>query len=312
MPGGITHGMRNDHLQEPRALLADRMVELWQAAGSPPLDVVARTAVRDRPQSTPKLTGKKISAWRTGANVPQSFAELGTVVRVLIQKARNLGISDTSPVLLDERQWQRWWAQARESSPQRSGAKPSVLGQVINDKLDPFDLEVHRAINDENSEFPLELPTYIEREHDRRLRRAVDHARTQSTLAVLVGSSSTGKTRSSWEAVRHLKGWRLWHPLNPSRPEALLDALDKGIISSQTVLWLNEMQYYLKDIEPGLGERIAAGLRELLRDDSRTPVLVLGTLWPEYWDTLTRQPSMGEPDSFAQCRELLSGRKIKV
>ncbi|GGM23489.1 hypothetical protein ACFFX1_10510 [Dactylosporangium sucinum] len=41
---------------------------------------------------------------------------------------------------------------------------------------------------------------------------------------------------------------------------------------------------------PGLGEQVAAGLRTLLHDRSRPPVLVLATLWPQYWDTLTTAP----------------------
>ncbi len=312
MPGGITQGMSNDHFQEPRSLLANRLDELWRAAGTPTLDAVAHAALGDRPRSAAKLTGKKISAWKKGTNVPQTFTELGSVVRVLIQKARRLETNNTSHGLLDERQWLRWWTEARKSSPLGPEVKPSALGQVIDEKLDPFDLEVHRAISDENSEFTLALPTYIEREHDRHLRRVVDHAQTHSTLVVLVGGSSTGKTRSCWEAVQRLKGWRLWHPIYPTRPEALLDALDKGIISPQTVLWLNEMQHYLKDPELRLGERIAAGLRELLRDRSHAPVLVLGTLWLEYWDTLTQQPRLDESDSYAQSRELLNGHKIKI
>jgi hypothetical protein len=89
MPRGVTRSMRNDHLQEPRALLASRLDELWRAAGSPLLDAVARAALTGRAQSTGKPTGKKISAWKTGANVPQSFSDLGGVVHVLIERERD-------------------------------------------------------------------------------------------------------------------------------------------------------------------------------------------------------------------------------
>jgi hypothetical protein len=37
------------------------------------------------------------------------------------------------------------------------------------------------------------------------------------------------------------------------------------------------------------GERIAAALRDLLRQPSLTPVAVVATLWPPYWDELTRE-----------------------
>ena len=56
-------------------------------------------------------------------------------------------------------------------------------------------------------------------------------------------------------------------------------------------------------------ERVAAGLRELLRDPDRGPVLVLATLWPNHWATLTTRT---DPDRHAQARELLDGHDIRV
>ena len=76
-------------------------------------------------------------------------------------------------------------------------------------------------------------------------------------------------------------------------------------------MWLNEAQFYLDVPEAGLGERVAAGLRELLRDPVRAPVLVLATLWPRFWDTLTARPD-GNDDPHAQARELLAGHDITV
>ena len=45
---------------------------------------------------------------------------------------------------------------------------------------------------------------------------------------------------------------------------------------------LNEAQFYLDVTDGGLGERVAVGLRQLLRDPGRALVLVLATLWPEF------------------------------
>ena len=85
---------------------------------------------------------------------------------------------------------------------------------------------------------------------------------------MLVGGSSTGKTRACWESLALLRDqdppWRLWHPIDPSRPDAALREL--AGIGPRTVVWLNEAQFYLDPAEAGLGEQVAAGLRELLRD----------------------------------------------
>jgi len=133
----------------------------------------------------------------------------------------------------------------------------------------------------------------------------------RSGIAVLVGGSSVGKTRACWEALALLRNqdppWRLWHPIDPSRPDAALRELPG--IGPRTVVWLNEAQFYLA--EGGLGEKVAAGLRELLRDPGRRPVLVLATVWPEYWDTLTTRPA-GDEDLHPQVRELLAGHDIPV
>jgi hypothetical protein len=82
-------------------------------------------------------------------------------------------------------------------------------------------------------------------------------------------------------------------------------------IGPRTVVWLNEAQFYLDVRDGGLGERVAAGLRELLRDPARAPVLVLTTLWPQFWDGLTTRPE-GGADPHAQARELLAGHDITV
>ena len=130
---------------------------------------------------------------------------------------------------------------------------------------------------------------------------------------MLVGGSSTGKTRTCWEALGLLRDqpeqWRLWHPIDPSRPKAALRELPG--IGPRTVVWLNEAQFYLDVADGGLGEQVAAGLRELLRDPARGPVLVLATLWREFWSALTVRP-VGSTDPHAQARELLAGHDITL
>ena len=195
------------------------------------------------------------------------------------------------------------------------GSSAEVAGWPLDEVTDPFTLEVHRPVQPENlqAELPM-LPVYVRREHDLELTRIVRvAARGSSGIAVLVGGSSTGKTRACWEALRLLRDqpeqWRLWHPIDPSRPEAALREM--SAIGPRTVVWLNDAHFYLNIPDGGLGERVAAGLRELLRHPARAPVLVLATLWPEFWDVLTARPE-GSADRHAQARELLVGRDITV
>jgi hypothetical protein len=189
-------------------------------------------------------------------------------------------------------------------------------GRLIAELLDPFSLEVHRPINVHTGSAPAELPVlppYIRREHDMHLTRLVAKASTgSSAIGVLVGESSTGKTRACWEAIQPLPPhWRVWHPIFPERSKGLLAEL--GRVGPNTVVWLNEAQLYLLTTDPHVGEQAAAGVAELLRDPARSPVLVLGTIWPGYWDQLTRRASnrVG-PDPHASARMLLEGTAIRV
>ncbi|WNO70151.1 tetratricopeptide repeat protein [Streptomyces sp. AM8-1-1] len=213
----------------------------------------------------------------------------------------------------------------------------TAVGRAI-DQLDPFDLEVHHSVDATPGQWfqgsrtlryddydPIvgaarskglsslpALTPYIPRAHDEDLRGLVLRGVTgHSGMAMLVGSSSCGKTRACWEAVQLLgEGWRLWHPFDPTRPESALADIQK--VGPRTVVWLNEAQHYLLPSTGALGERVAAGLRALLQDQARRPVLVLGTIWPEYWDTLTALPKPQSPDAHEQARKLLAGTNISV
>ncbi|OEJ28975.1 hypothetical protein AS594_35715 [Streptomyces agglomeratus] len=99
-------------------------------------------------------------------------------------------------------------------------------------------------------------------------------------------------------------GWRLWHPFAPSRPEAVLR--DLGHVRPGTVVWLNEIQHYLLTATKTLGEHVAAGLHSLMHDPERTPVLVIGTAWPEHWAALTPSPQENETDHHPHARALLT------
>ncbi|MFB7280264.1 hypothetical protein ACFCZV_24410 [Streptomyces hydrogenans] len=206
---------------------------------------------------------------------------------------------------------------------QRAAAEESgaTTGQEVGpgrpiSQWDPHELEVHPAGSGDAASSPAmaavrALPGYVSREHDRVLDDAVqDAAAGRSLIVVLVGTSSTGKTRACWEAIQPLaaKGWRLWHPFDPTRAEAALEDLHH--VGPRTVVWLNEAQHYLGD--RAAGERIAAAVHRLLVDEERGPVLVLGTLWPEYAAEYAALPTPGGQDPYSRVRELLAGRTLAV
>ncbi|WP_393101411.1 hypothetical protein, partial [Streptomyces sp. LN325] len=204
----------------------------------------------------------------------------------------------------------------RRTAVEESGTvTPGGPGRPIG-QWDPHDLEVHpagpgRALSGSDTPVLRSLPGYVRREHDGLLGEAVrDAGAGHSRIVVLVGSSSTGKTRACWEAVQPLaeKGWRLWHPFDPTRAEAALEDLQR--VGPRTVVWLNEAQHYLGN--PVSGERIAAAVHHLLVSPERGPVLVLGTLWSEYEKQYTALPCAGAEDPYSRARELLAGHTLTV
>jgi hypothetical protein len=277
----------------PLAELKELVYELYLAAGTPTLDQIVGWVRED--EALAGSPGRDtVSRIISDPAVPPSQADLTAVVTVLAQGAR------WDPGDAAERARELWVA-ARMARP---------VGAPLEEVTDPFALEVHRTVEIEGAAgLPL-LPPYIPRSHDAQLvAAAVEAAAGRSCIALLVGGSSSGKTRACWEALEPLRragGWRLWHPIAPSRVDALLEGL--AGVGARTVIWLNEAQEYLGGPD---GERVAAGLRELIPDSARRPVLVLATLWPSYWNEFVRRPT-GGPDAHNQARELLSGLDISV
>ncbi|MFE0652489.1 hypothetical protein ACFVZH_28310 [Streptomyces sp. NPDC059534] len=267
-----------------------------------------------------------IGKWLRDGQFPQQIDPLLTLVRAVRAQAERVGVAGgqaeaEAEAVLDPGRWRRaYLGEARrradatgtavEAEQARAALRRLRPGRPLSEVTDPFtsDLEVHRAIRSPVAGLPA-LPAYVPREHDRALAEAVAHAANgTSRIVVLVGGSSTGKTRACWEALHPLRArdepWRLWHPLDPTRPDAALAGLND--LAPYTVVWLNEAQFYLTP--DAVGERVAAGLRTLLHNQPG-PVLVLATLWPDQWDTLTTR---AVPDRHAQTRELLDGHSIRV
>jgi hypothetical protein len=294
------------------------LAELRHAAGDPSYTTLVRQAAAQQPPVA--ISAQRLSDWFRGKAVPADPAVVRFLVEYLQPRAVRTGRYQLRPV--------GWWLDLhREAVRQRQvGAderrrtadrplSPHRPGRPI-DQCDPLALEVHPAIQVSGAGAPADLlPGYVPRAHDIRLREIADQVLGggSSRLVTLVGGSSTGKTRACWELVQYLDRrepgrWWVWHPYDPTRPEAAVQTLAE--VGPYTVVWLNEAQCYLMPADVGLGERIAAGLRSLLHDPARGPVLVLATVWPQYWSALTTRPEAGEPDPCAQARDLLTGTAI--
>lgn len=131
-------------------------------------------------------------------------------------------------------------AQEQVRAQRRRVGEP--LREALSRSADRY--RVHPAISAGTADEPF-LTAYGPREHDRRLRDVVATVVAgESRLVVLVGGSSTGKTRACWEALRELvqladrrQGWWLWRPADARQ---LIDELtDAQVDMANTVVWLD-------------------------------------------------------------------------
>ena len=121
--------------------------------------------------------------------------------------------------------WAALPAAGREQgAPDPAGTALEPAGWPLAQVRDPFALEVHHPVEPDVPTPGLAvLPEYYPREHDAALAEVVTAAAAgTSGIAVMVGGSSTGKTRASWEALELLRGlepgWLAGAP-DPTRRE---------------------------------------------------------------------------------------------
>ncbi len=126
------------------------------------------------------------------------------------------------------------------------------------------------------------LPDYVDREVGPALRAWMRTAATQGGFLLLVGNSSVGKTRLLYEAARaELPDYAVLAP--DLGDGALVNTVaDATFALPKLIVWLDELQRFLDGpyLTPGSTAISAATIRRLL--DAPTPVVVVGTLWPEY------------------------------
>ncbi|WP_305788665.1 tetratricopeptide repeat protein [Symbioplanes lichenis] len=134
------------------------------------------------------------------------------------------------------------------------------------DETAPRGFGIHSAITAPDAvDF---LPRYVSRDFDFRLRAELAADPDRGAFVVLVGGSSTGKTRSLYEAVQD--GFPDWSLVQPVEAAELLEL--RSAPPRRTVFWLDELQRYL-------GGRPALTF-ECVRALMRRGNIVVGTLWP--------------------------------
>lgn len=153
----------------------------------------------------------------------------------------------------------------------------------------------HRAGRDDRLSTP---PPYVRRDYDQALRTDVSAvvAGELSALILLRGTSSTGKTRSLFEAVHALCPDHV--VVRPRTAAALVALPGSDLLDRPVVVWLNELQGFLGPNGTGLSREL---LRELF-ERAGTPPVVVGTIWP----AKSRFLADGADDRTSETRELLT------
>jgi TPR repeat protein len=197
-------------------------------------------------------------------------------------------------------------AESRQEDTFISGLPPAAPPKPVGE-WHPLDLGVHPAID---TDADGELPPYVCRSHDRKLRGLLS-AVPRARMVILVGGSCTGKTRACYEAVREcLAGWPMSCPADAPELERLLSEQQT---SERAVVWLDEADVYLSGRLPPVS-RAAQCLQRVLADSSGS-LLVIGSMRTERWAELTAEPKGGGEDLYRHARRLLGmreARKIEV
>jgi hypothetical protein len=250
-----------------------------------------------------KYTPTTIRKWMSEGRFPQDVEPMLRVVRAIRAEAVAKGL--LTPEFDDVTDETAWKLAYEAEAKRRSGTTSSAMsgasarrglansrpGRPVGD-CDPILLGIRPAIDPEGA-MAGGLTRFVPRQHD----RVVSERVARGGFVALVGKSSTGKSRSAWEAVRTLDDrWRLWQPGK---------WLELDLIGPYTVIWLNDAQRHLSEDH---AERLAA----VVSDAGRAPVTVLCTLWPEDWRSLTADATPGEPDLRSWARGLLAAAVIEV
>ncbi|WP_425566814.1 hypothetical protein [Pseudonocardia petroleophila] len=204
---------------------------------------------------------------------------------------------------LDLRIWTGLTGRPRELPSGEVLASSDPMQPLTRDpvNLDPISLGVHpsiasRAVGKEEPP----LPVYISRGHDLSLGEAILN-RARPRLILLVGPPATGKTRSMYEALKAdlSSGYSVLHPVYPSKPAGLLNALER--LGGRTILWLDEFHEYLQG---STGSAVVGALHNAMQ--AQGDLLILGTLWNRSWQDLAEAATALETSVYADAQILLN------
>lgn len=208
------------------------MAEAVREGGTKP--TLKRIAHASQGKSRPSVSTSAISAWKNGERLPSSWSVLESFL-VALEQAASLPRGK-----FDRRFWERLYTLA-QSDPVVAPSRVAVF--PVRD-ADPLELKVHRArtLGDGTA-----VPAYIPRDIDPAVRKTLSRIRNDGGVVLLVGASTSGKTRCAYEAMtKVLPDHMLVVPPHVTDlPDAITEAVRSGRSGSPCVLWLNDMEQYL-------------------------------------------------------------------
>ena len=197
------------------------------------------------------------------------------------------------------------WAKRRQAEQAKERQDLDRLKQYLGGRVkglpligspgaSALDLGVHRAIplgqftgtSAGTAEGKNYLPAYVHRDIDRNVRDFLKICGRDGGFLLLVGNSSVGKTRLLYEAALDVLQDFYVLPLRGVDGDLVNKIAEAAFPLPKLIVWLDEMQQYLEG--PYLAGKTPitlAAVRQLLA--SPTPVVILGSMWPEHRDRLT-------------------------
>ncbi len=142
-----------------------------------------------------------------------------------------------------------------------------------------------------------DYPLYIPRDLDADLRTWITAHHEVGGFLLLVGPAASGKTRCAYELVHSMLAD--WPMFMPSTPAQLVSYFDASPSPGKLIVWLNETQKFL-----GSGGLKVADVRHIRV--LPWPVILIGTMWPQRYDSLTNRSERILGDDIEDSREILT------